>query len=243
MDNSCWALDDSARFSASWRRRRRARLCASRWAFQHAVLLKRFLYDTLPAHDETCDSTSETSSVCSKTSQVAVKNCTMQTENSPARAETPKVQVETKTPHPNVPKHNGSETFGVEIFSDRTKTPQKSLKSCTEQTRQQPQQVETKTLQQNVPKHNGSEALEVEDSSNSLQTPQKIMKNCTDESVKTPSSVSTPLQVHRGEKPHRNSSEKRLGRKGQTSFVSLAKNSKSTHKKETPLRTVRPPSL
>ena len=200
MDNPCWALDDSAWFSASWRRRRRARLCASRWAFQHAVLLKRFLYDTLPAHDETCDSTSETSSVCSKTSQVAVKNCTMQTENSPARVESPKLQVETTTPQPNVPTHNGSETFGDENTSDRTKTPQKSLKSCTEQTRQQPQQVETKTLQQNVPKHNGSEALGAENSSNSLQTPQKHMKNCTDESAKTPSLVVTPLPVHRGGK-------------------------------------------
>ena len=48
-------MDDSQAtlLTAAWRRRRRARLCAARWAFRHALFLKselkHSLYDTLPA--------------------------------------------------------------------------------------------------------------------------------------------------------------------------------------------------
>ena len=43
MDDPCWASGDSAQWkhSASWKRRRRARLCAARWAFRHALALKQ----------------------------------------------------------------------------------------------------------------------------------------------------------------------------------------------------------
>ena len=127
MDDLCGDLGDSARWqlSASWRRRRRARVCAVRWSFRHAILLKgelKYLLCGTPhgeTYDLTGESTIENSPACPQKLQLAAKICT-DDETCDLTDDSTSENVDKSrschSPQQGGSKHRGSEALGDDNF-------------------------------------------------------------------------------------------------------------------------------
>ena len=167
-------VPQATRSTVAWRRRRRSRLCAARWAFRHALFLKNSLHDTLIA-DMLKDFEALTAS------GFAVPPEVTDGETTPDNSTMNDFVVPAELGDPAAPqKGMASEAAGCENSASRSKSPQFSLKDCTEQSWLVGENCSPHSLHECAAKDNGSEAAGCENSSARIKTPQCFMKNCTE---------------------------------------------------------------